>query len=97
MGQADEISRERCLNRRLSAGQMAMVAVGGPIGTGLLLGSAAIEVVANNKRTVFGLVLVTATVLKGWWDSRVNLISGVRLLVGLTFAYFLIRTRRGDG
>jgi L-asparagine transporter-like permease len=41
-----------------------------------------------------GLVLVTATVLKGWWDSRVNLISGMTLLLGLTLAYFLIRTRR---
>lgn len=33
--------RERGLHHQLSAGQMAMVAVGGSIGTGLLLGSAA--------------------------------------------------------
>ena len=47
--------------------------------------------------SVLGLALVTATVLKGWWDSRVNLISGVSLLAGLTLAYFLIRMRRGHG
>lgn len=47
--------------------------------------------------SVLGLVLVTATVLKGWWDSRVNLISGVSLLASLTLAYFLIRMRRGNG
>ena len=47
--------------------------------------------------SVLGLGLVTATILRGWWDSRVNLISGVSLLVGLTLAYFLIRTRRGNG
>src|ERR1700757_2556701 len=33
--------QEKGLRRQLSAGQMAMVAVGGSIGTGLLLGSAA--------------------------------------------------------
>ena len=39
---ADEKSdREQGLHHQLSAGQMAMVAVGGSIGTGLLLGSAA--------------------------------------------------------
>ena len=47
--------------------------------------------------SVLGLGLVTATVLKGWRDSRVNLISGVSLLAGLTLAYFLIRMRRGNG
>src|SRR5258708_26217734 len=34
-------NREHGLNRQLSAGQIAMVAVGGSIGTGLLLGSGA--------------------------------------------------------
>jgi len=47
MDQADEISGERGFNRRLSAGQMALVAVGGSIGTGLLLGSAAAIEVAG--------------------------------------------------
>ena len=39
--------REQGLHRELSAGQMAMVAVGGSIGTGLLLGSAAAIEVAG--------------------------------------------------
>src|SRR5437899_11975941 len=38
---AGKINREEGLRQQLSAGQMAMVAVGGSIGTGLLLGSAA--------------------------------------------------------
>ncbi|HYA22963.1 MAG TPA: hypothetical protein VEF05_02325, partial [Terriglobales bacterium] len=42
--------------------------------------------------SVLGLVLVAAAVLKGWWDSRVNLISGVALLVGLTVAYVMIKS-----
>src|SRR6266581_2699773 len=37
---AGKINREEGLLHQLSAGQMAMVAVGGSIGTGLLLGSA---------------------------------------------------------
>jgi L-asparagine transporter-like permease len=44
--------------------------------------------------SVIGLTVVTAVVLKGWWDSRVNLISGVLYLVLLTAAYFLIRKTR---
>jgi amino acid transporter, AAT family len=45
--------------------------------------------------SVIGLVVVTAVVLKGWWDSRVNLISGVLYLVLLTAAYFAISVSRG--
>src|SRR5918912_1307904 len=37
----DHSTREHGLRRQLTAGQMTMVAVGGSIGTGLLLGSAA--------------------------------------------------------
>ncbi|HXY15282.1 MAG TPA: amino acid permease [Terriglobales bacterium] len=44
--------------------------------------------------SVVGFVLITAAVLKGWWDSRVNLISGVGLLILLTIAYFLIKPRQ---
>jgi L-asparagine transporter-like permease len=43
----EEQSREQGLQRELTAGQMAMVAVGGSIGTGLLLGSAAAIEVAG--------------------------------------------------
>jgi len=39
-GKADKQKEEQGLRHELSAGQMAMVAVGGSIGTGLLLGSA---------------------------------------------------------
>ena len=44
---AAEIIQERGLHHQLSAGQMTMVAVGGSIGTGLLLGSAAALEVAG--------------------------------------------------
>src|SRR5206468_4852568 len=40
-------AREAGLQRQLSAGQMAMVAVGGSIGTGLLLGSGAAVQIAG--------------------------------------------------
>src|SRR5581483_4097993 len=40
MPRKDEIAAEKGLHHQLHAGQMAMVAVGGSIGTGLLLGSA---------------------------------------------------------
>ena len=41
MPTAEGANQEQGLQHQLSAGQMAMVAVGGSIGTGLLLGSAA--------------------------------------------------------
>jgi L-asparagine transporter-like permease len=41
MSADEKLDREQGLHHQLSAGQMAMVAVGGSIGTGLLLGSAA--------------------------------------------------------
>ena len=47
MQTADLAAREQGLQRQLTAGQMAMVAVGGSIGTGLLLGSAAAIEVAG--------------------------------------------------
>jgi amino acid transporter, AAT family len=43
--------------------------------------------------SVLGFVLVTAAMFKTWWDSRVNLISGLVMLIGLTLAYFAIRPR----
>jgi AAT family amino acid transporter len=56
--------REEGLRRQLTAGQMAMVAVGGSIGTGLLLGSAAaIEVAGPAVVLTFGLAaFITWTV-----------------------------------
>jgi len=44
---APHVSNEAGLHRQLSAGQMAMVAVGGSIGTGLLLGSGAAVQIAG--------------------------------------------------
>lgn len=45
--QATDATREQGLRRQLTAGEMTMVAVGGSIGTGLLLGSAAAIEVAG--------------------------------------------------
>lgn len=47
MPQENEISQEGGLRHQLNAGQMAMVAVGGSIGTGLLLGSGAAVQIAG--------------------------------------------------
>src|SRR5207248_3236210 len=41
-----------------------------------------------------GFVVVLAAVLKTWWDSRVNFLTGAILLVILTLAYFLLRRIR---
>ena len=40
--------------------------------------------------SVLGLTLVTAAILKTWWDSRVSLISGVSTLLLLTVAYMFL-------
>jgi len=42
--------------------------------------------------SVLGLTLVTAAILKTWWDSRVSLISGVSTLLLLTVAYMFLRS-----
>jgi len=44
--------------------------------------------------SLIGLAVVLAAVAKTWWDSRVNLISGAALLVGLTAAYAAIKYSR---
>ena len=45
--------------------------------------------------STLGFTVICAVILKGWWDSRVNLISGVLYLLLLTVAWWLIkRTRR---
>jgi L-asparagine transporter-like permease len=44
--------------------------------------------------SAIGFVIIAAAVLKTWWDSRVNLITGLAYLVALTIIYFLIRTAR---
>ena len=41
-----------------------------------------------------GFVVILAAVLKTWWDSRVNLTTGMIYLVALTICYFAIRAAR---
>src|SRR5215470_12014745 len=56
MSEANFESREQGLRKQLTAGQIAMVAVGGSIGTGLLLGSGAAIQVAGPAVVVSYLV-----------------------------------------
>jgi len=42
--------------------------------------------------SVLGLTLVTAAILKTWWDSRVSLASGLSTLLLLTVAYMFLRS-----
>jgi hypothetical protein len=44
--------------------------------------------------SVIGLIVVLASVAKTWWDSRVNLVTGLIMLIGLTALYFLLRPGR---
>jgi len=65
--------------RRLTPEQVALLPMRSPIGA---------------WGSVVGLVVVTGVVLKGWWDSRVNLVSGLAYLVVLSIAYYVIKSRR---
>jgi AAT family amino acid transporter len=42
--------------------------------------------------SMLGLTLVTAAILKTWWDSRVSLVSGSSTLLILTVAYMFLRS-----
>ena len=44
--------------------------------------------------SLVGLVVVLASIGKTWFDSRINLISGVVFLIGLTVAYAVIKQSR---
>ena len=46
--------------------------------------------------SAFGLALVCASILKSWWDSRVNLGSGVLYLLLLSLAYTLIKRQKQE-
>jgi len=46
--------------------------------------------------SVIGFIVVCAIVLRGWYDSRVNLISGLVLLLVLTILYFILRPRKNQ-
>jgi AAT family amino acid transporter len=70
--------------RRMSFDQIAALPMRSPLGA---------------WGSMLGLTLVTAAVLKTWWDSRVSLISGVATLLLLTLAYAFLKTgntRSGD-
>ena len=62
--------------RRVSSGQIAALPMRSPLGA---WGSA------------LGLTLVTAAILKTWWDSRVSLLSGLSTLLILTVAYMFLK------
>jgi len=62
--------------RRASADEVRALALRSPLGA---WGSA------------LGFVVICAVILKGWWDSRVNLISGVLYLFLLTVAWWTIK------
>ncbi len=63
--------------RRMSSSQVNSLPMRSPLGT---------------WGSVLGLTLVTAAILKTWWDSRVSLLSGVSTLLLLTVAYGLLRS-----
>jgi len=44
--------------------------------------------------SIIGFTVICAVILKGWWDSRVNLISGVLYLLLLTAAWWAIKRTR---
>ena len=62
--------------RRMNAGQLTTLPMRSPLG---IWGS------------VLGFTLVTAAILKTWWDSRVSLISGLATLLILTVAYMFLK------
>ena len=63
--------------RRMSSSQVNALPMRSPLGT---------------WGSVLGLTLVTAAILKTWWDSRVSLISGVSTLLILTAAYIFLKS-----
>jgi L-asparagine transporter-like permease len=64
--------------RRLGAAQTANIPARSPLG---------------KWGSMLGLAVVLACVGKTWWDSRINLIAGLALLIGLTALYFVLRGR----
>ena len=58
--------------RRMSSAQIAALPIRSPL---------------NAWGSMLGLTLLTAAILKTWWDSRVSLLSGLSTLLILTLAY----------
>jgi len=65
--------------RRVHADQTAGLAARSPLG---------------KWGSIIGLTIVLACVAETWFDSRVNLISGLTLLIALTLAYVVIKPSR---
>jgi L-asparagine transporter-like permease len=65
--------------RRIGSAQIASLPMRAPLGA---------------WGSMLGLSLVVAAVLRTWWDSRVNLLSGLATLVILSAAYLLLRPHR---
>ena len=63
--------------RQMSSDQVKALAMRSPVGA---------------WGSILGLTLVTAAILKTWWDSRVSLISGVSALLILTVVYLLLKS-----
>ncbi len=62
--------------RQMSSDQVKALAMRSPVGA---------------WGSILGLTLVTAAILKTWWDSRVSLISGVSALLILTVVYVFLK------
>src|ERR1700733_10906599 len=63
--------------RKMSSGQVKALPMRSPLGA---------------WGSILGLTLVTAAILKTWWDSRVSLVSGVSTLLILTVTYGFLRS-----
>jgi L-asparagine transporter-like permease len=63
--------------RRLSPDQLTSLPMRSPLGA---------------WGSMLGLTLVTAAILKTWWDSRVSLLSGLATLLILTIAYAFLKS-----
>jgi L-asparagine transporter-like permease len=48
----------------------------------------------GGRGSILGFTVICAVILKGWWDSRVNLVSGVLYLLLLTVAWWIIKRSR---
>jgi len=62
--------------RRLSSERAAKLAMRSPLGA---------------AGSIIGLIVVVAAIGKTWWDSRVNLSTGLILIVALTLLFFVLR------
>jgi AAT family amino acid transporter len=67
--------------RRISAEQVAAIPARSPLG---------------KWGSVIGLTVVLSAIAKTWWDSRINLVSGLTFIILLTLLYFVLRPSLRD-